>query len=338
MLLIEAILARPDTKTSWAGIDTMAAACGCDRRTGMRARAALEGKGALVVVADGGGAGKTTRHRIAIPKTDPDDALPATLDFGLVHHVLRRSRAKGRARAVHIGMALLADRGGEAEAGRDTLVSVTGLGRRTVIDAVKELVELGEVVVVQAGGGRGRRAVYGLRSNVAELTPVNGAQIRIRMVGPEEGQSRTVRPKQAGAARFGKACACAPVGPSRKPARNGAEKRVRKGAAVPPKNTRKGGDRKSPPTPRRAGARTGRPQSGPGECSSRCWAQSESAGHQSEGKATARVPPRVPRFMARHSWPKPSPRTCCWPSSSRTLTRRSTATALSQRAGSHMST
>lgn len=66
VLLAEAIFARPDTQTSWAAIDTVASACGCDRRTVMRARSALEAEGALTVLADGGGAGKTTRRRIAI--------------------------------------------------------------------------------------------------------------------------------------------------------------------------------------------------------------------------------------------------------------------------------
>ena len=249
VLLVEAIFARPDTKTSWAAIDTMAAACGCDRRTVMRARTALERNEALIVVADGGGAGKTTRRRIAIPEADPDDALPETLDFDLVHDVLRRSRAKGPARAVHIAMALLADRAsGEAEAGRDTLASVTGLGRRTVIDAVKELVELGEVAVVQAGGGRGRRAVYALCSNVVELAPADGAQTR--MVGSQQGQRRTVSNQTGAVPHRSEKGARAPLFDGRETQPETVQKRGSETVRLcPPKNRRNGRDRKRPPNP-----------------------------------------------------------------------------------------
>jgi len=259
VLLVEAIFASPDTQTSWPAIDTVASACGCDRRTVMRARSVLERDGLLTVVSDGGGARRTTRRRIAIPEIDPDDALPQELDFGLVHHILRNSRGKGPARAAHIAMALLADgTSGEAEAGRDTLASITGLGRRTVVEAVRNLIELGEVTVVQAGGGRGRRAVYALQSNIVELTPADGAQTR--MVGIQQGERRTLADETGAEPHRLEKGARAPLFDGRQTRPKTVQKRGSETVQLcPPKNRRNRRDRKMPPNPPPSG---GQPHSG----------------------------------------------------------------------------
>lgn len=93
------------------------------------------------------------------PDTTPDTPRPGP--FYAVRCVRAYSRATGRTRAVLTALATYADTRGYCRPTIPTLARDAGVGRSTVKRALHDLVDdLGEVVVVSQGVGRGRATVY----------------------------------------------------------------------------------------------------------------------------------------------------------------------------------
>lgn len=74
--------------------------------------------------------------------------------------ILANSRAKSSARLTAIALAELSDRDGYASATAETLAGFCHHSPRQVRRDIDALVKLGEVAVVDPGGGRGRAPVY----------------------------------------------------------------------------------------------------------------------------------------------------------------------------------
>lgn len=88
-----------------------------------------------------------------------------------VGYVLADSTAKELAHLLLLVMAHHADKDGECELANTNLARLCRCSEPSVRANLKKLLELGEIVQVSSGGGRGNIAVYSLRAITSRVYP-----------------------------------------------------------------------------------------------------------------------------------------------------------------------
>ena len=156
---------------AWPGALIAAARAGLSRSRYLLVRDRLVERGLVVVESEASGRGRSSL--LALPFVSAGPWWEAEINAELFEAVLSRTRRRGPARLLLAAMAALADTDGVVSGvSKEELCAGAGVEDRTYRRARGELLECGEVELVEGGGGRGNTNVWQLRASPdAAATP-----------------------------------------------------------------------------------------------------------------------------------------------------------------------
>jgi hypothetical protein len=148
---------------AWPGASIAAARAGLSRSRYLMVRDRLVARGLVVVESEASGRGRSSL--LALPFVSVGPWWEAEINAELCEAVLSRTRRRGPARLLLAAMAALADADGVVTGlSKEELCAAAGVEDRTYRRARGELLECGEVELVEGGGGRGNTNVWQLRT------------------------------------------------------------------------------------------------------------------------------------------------------------------------------
>ena len=147
---------------AWPGASIAAARAGLSRSRYLLVRERLVARGLVVVESQASGRGRSSL--LALPFVSAGPWWEAEVNAELFEAVLSRTRRRGPARLLLAAMAALAD-AHRVVSGLSTeeLCAAAGVEDRTYRRARGELLESGDLELVEGGGGRGNTNVWQLR-------------------------------------------------------------------------------------------------------------------------------------------------------------------------------
>jgi hypothetical protein len=147
---------------AWPGNPAAAARAGLSRSRYLYSREQLARRGLIAVQEAGGGRGRSTTVALRFAETGP--WVDGPVNPALFEAVLGYSRARGPARLLLAAIAAIADENGElAGVATAQISAAAGLADSSYRRARAQLLESGELVLRDAGGGRGNTNYWRIR-------------------------------------------------------------------------------------------------------------------------------------------------------------------------------
>ena len=148
---------------AWPGASIAAARAGLSRSRYLVVRDRLVASGVVVVESEASGRGRSSLP--ALPFVSAGPWWEGELNAELFEAVLSRTRRRGPARLLLATLAALADASGVVSGlTKEEVCGAAGIEDRTYRRARAELLECGELELVESGGGRGNTNVWQIRA------------------------------------------------------------------------------------------------------------------------------------------------------------------------------
>jgi hypothetical protein len=172
---------------AWPGTRVAAARAGLSHSQYLAARAGLEQRELILVEAPGGGRGNSPLVALRFAERGP--WFDGEINARLFERTLGYTRASGAARLLLGTLAALADDAGQvADLSTDDLRAATGMADSTYRHAQRALRAAGELSLLAAGGGRGRKNRWQLHD------PSSGTAVPVIAPRDRPGPTAGARP------------------------------------------------------------------------------------------------------------------------------------------------